>query len=137
MGVGGAEIVEPRAREARGQQYSDFRPPRDKLAGQANAVEPAWHDDIAEQQVDRLAAVDQRQRIGGVLGLAHPVADLVERTDQNGAQPGIVLDDEDALARAFEDPGIGWFGLVVIADFIAQASPSAIGRALCDAASAR
>jgi len=61
--------------EPRGQQNPEGRPTRARHAGKFDAAHPAGHHHVAEQQVDRLATLQNRESGGGIFRLGDAVAE--------------------------------------------------------------
>ena len=66
-------------------------------ASQVVARHTAGHDDIAEHEVDVLAAFDNAHCGGPALGLDRDVAEPLDALQSQFADFGVVLDDEDDL----------------------------------------
>ena len=86
------------ARISRHEQDLQRRP---TLAGffRKLAAVHAGHDDIGQQETDRLVFVDQAKSILAAPGFEHVIAKPSERLHDIGAHIGIVLDDQNAFAR--------------------------------------
>ena len=80
---------------AAGEKNGDLRVVVADLLSQGDAVHAAGHDDVAEDEIDLVAALQPVQRIGGVLRAQGPVAELLDERRRDIGDLGVVLDDED------------------------------------------
>ena len=69
--------------------------------GEREAVEHAWHDDVAEHDVDRpVELLDELERVVAALRLEHMVALLPEPAHRELPHPRLVVYDEDGAPAA-------------------------------------
>ena len=85
---------------AGGEQHLECRAGAADLVGELPAVHATRHDHVGEQQVELRAAVDQRQRLGGVGRRQRRVAEALQLRDHVVAHQRVVLDHQDGLAAA-------------------------------------
>ena len=128
------EFVANVAGEARGQQHLLARPALEHELGKLEAVDPARHHQVGEDQV-KFGTLLFKQHEGAiaVLGLDHAIAERNELLGSDGAHLAIVFDQQDTLASARQGAGLapGW------RDRARLGSPrqeDAHGRALAEAA---
>src|SRR5262249_36513094 len=87
--------------------------PPDRFLGKLAAVDRARHDDVGEQEIDALAAVDHLDRLDGVGSGVRGVAEAAQLRDDVLAHQPVVLDHQDGLAAAFGQSGRHTYGIAV------------------------
>ncbi len=84
---------------AGGVEHLHARPAFRHLVGELAPAHAAGHDDVGEQEIERLAGLDQLQRGAAVGGGDRLVAEALELRGDEIAHQRVVLDDEDGLGR--------------------------------------
>src|SRR5260370_41802715 len=79
------------------EKYLHSRPPAHGLVSELTAVHSAWHDDIREQEINIVSAVDDLERGRGIGGGEDAVAQIIQDLDRVSAKRIVVLDDENAV----------------------------------------
>src|SRR5258707_969593 len=81
-------------RVTRGEQDLDVLAQLARLPRQLNAADAIGHDDVGEEQVDRLVALEDRHRLDAVIGDEDAIAEIAQRRHRDIEHVGIVLDDQ-------------------------------------------
>jgi len=87
-------LVDDRIAEAGDEQAAEPRLPQPGPADELYAVAPSWQANIDNGYVE-LVAVDQVERLGRGSGLFDPEFGIPEQSDDDIANPGVVIDHED------------------------------------------
>ena len=98
---------------ARGEQDRDIRQTFARLARQFRTAHGTRHHHVGEQQIDRRAALDDGERVFGVLRFQHRVAEIAQQFDDGFAHFGIVFDDEHEFRSADDGAGVDVDGHVL------------------------
>ena len=90
---------DPDLGKSRRQYHAQTGPALAHHARQFGAIEPAWHDDVGEQQI-HLLPLQQFKCRRRALDLEHAVTEMADLPRDNATHRLVVLDDEHALVGA-------------------------------------
>ena len=85
---------------ARGKQNRDVGDAFPGPSGKLGTAQRPGHNYIREQEVDRHAALDDRERALGVFSLEHPIAEFGEHIDNGLPDVLVVLGNQHSLGAA-------------------------------------